>query len=78
MPEVVVTAGRILHELDGASVLSSSKGSTDLSSLAFVETNVHRGKTSSVLSRTSVEGIGMIGLTHATPPAPPEGILTRP
>jgi 1-phosphatidylinositol-3-phosphate 5-kinase len=51
MPEAVITAGRILHELDGASVLS--KGSTDSATSAFVETNVHRGKTSSVLSLES-------------------------
>jgi len=54
MPEAVVTAGRILQELDGASVLSS-KGTIDSSTSAFVETNVHRGKTSSVLSRGSLE-----------------------
>ena len=76
MPEAVITAGRILHELDGASVLSSSKLTTDSSSSAFVETNVHRGKTSSVLSRTSMEGIGTIGLTHHTAPlASPEDII---
>ncbi|KAH9172446.1 hypothetical protein EDB89DRAFT_2069734 [Lactarius sanguifluus] len=48
MPEAVVTAGRILHELDAASVASSKTNSS-----AFVETNVHRGKTSSVLDSTS-------------------------
>jgi 1-phosphatidylinositol-3-phosphate 5-kinase len=60
MPEAVVTAGRILHELDGASVLSS-KGSTDSAASGFVETNVHRGKTSSILSRVSLESLDTIG-----------------
>jgi 1-phosphatidylinositol-3-phosphate 5-kinase len=56
MPEAVVTAGRILHELDGSSVLSS-KGSVDSSTSTFVETNVHRGKTSSLfpLPRASLD-----------------------
>jgi 1-phosphatidylinositol-3-phosphate 5-kinase len=70
MPEAVITAGRILHELDGASV-PSSKGSIDSSSSAFVETNVHRGKTSSVLPRTSAESLGTNSHAHATP----EGVL---
>jgi 1-phosphatidylinositol-3-phosphate 5-kinase len=65
MPEAVITAGRILHELDGASV-PSSKGSVDSSSSAFVETNVHRGKTSSVLPRTSAESLGTNNNAHAT------------
>jgi 1-phosphatidylinositol-3-phosphate 5-kinase len=56
MPEAVVTAGRILHELDGSSVLSS-KGSTDSAASGFVETNVHRGKASSILSRVSLESL---------------------
>ena len=60
MPEAVVTAGRILHELDGASVLSS-KGSTESAASAFIETNIHRGKTSSVLSRVSLENLNAIG-----------------
>jgi 1-phosphatidylinositol-3-phosphate 5-kinase len=47
MPEAVVTAGQILHELDGASVVSSKTNSS------IVETNVHRGKTSSILSQES-------------------------
>ena len=60
MPEAVVTAGRILHELDGVSVLSS-KGSTDSAASGFVETNVHRGKTSSILSQVSLESLDAIG-----------------
>jgi 1-phosphatidylinositol-3-phosphate 5-kinase len=60
MPEAVITAGRILHELDGASVLSS-KGSTDSTASGFVETNVHRGNTSSMLSRVSLESLDAIG-----------------
>ena len=62
MPEAVVTAGRILHELDGSSVLSS-KGSVDSSTSTFVETNVHRGKTSSLLPlpRASMESNGSAG-----------------
>jgi 1-phosphatidylinositol-3-phosphate 5-kinase len=60
MPEAVLTAGRILHELDGASVLSS-KGSTDSAASGFIETNVHRGKTSSILSRVSLENLNGIG-----------------
>jgi 1-phosphatidylinositol-3-phosphate 5-kinase len=59
MPEAVVTAGRILHELDGASVLSP-KGSTDSTASGFIEMNVHRGKTSSVLSQISLERLDMI------------------
>ncbi|KAI0299986.1 hypothetical protein B0F90DRAFT_1810525 [Multifurca ochricompacta] len=66
LPEAVVTAGRILHELDGASV-TSSKGSTDSRNSAFVETNVHRGKTSSVISRTSAESDGTVGPIHPIP-----------
>ncbi|KAH9172442.1 hypothetical protein EDB89DRAFT_2095957 [Lactarius sanguifluus] len=55
MPEAVVTAGRILHELDAASVASSKTNNS-----AFVETNVHRGKTSSVLGDIT----GMVGPAH--------------
>ena len=66
MPKAVITAGRILHELDGASVLSS-KGSTDSAASGFIETNVHRGKTSSILSRVSLESLDAIG--HAPHPA---------
>jgi len=66
MPEAVVTAGRILQELDGASVVSS-KGSIDSSTSAFVETNVHRGKTSSVLSRGSLESNGTISQPNPVP-----------
>ncbi len=57
MPEAVVTAGRILQELDAASVASSKTNNS-----AFVETNVHRGKTSSVLSHAST---GTTGPAHA-------------
>jgi 1-phosphatidylinositol-3-phosphate 5-kinase len=60
MPEAVVTAGRILHELDGASVLSS-KSSTNSAASGFIETNVHRGKTTSILSRVSLENLDEIG-----------------
>jgi 1-phosphatidylinositol-3-phosphate 5-kinase len=60
MPEAVVTAGRILQELDGTSVLSSN-GSTDSAASAFVESNVHRGKTSSILSQVSLESLNAIG-----------------
>ena len=68
MPEAVVTAGRILHELDGASVLSS-KGSTDSAASGFVETNVHRGKTSSILSRrVSLETLSAISPASAPQP----------
>jgi len=63
MPEAVVTAGRILHELDAASVVSSKTG-TDSTNSAFVETNVHRGKTSSVLSQSS-DTTGIAGPAHA-------------
>jgi 1-phosphatidylinositol-3-phosphate 5-kinase len=66
MPEAVVTAGRILHELD-ASLSPSSKGSTDSGASGFIETNVHRGKTSSILSRVSVESPGVIDPPHAVP-----------
>ncbi len=63
MPEAVVTAGRILHELDGSSVLSS-KGSTDSAASGFVETNVHRGKASSILSRVSLENFDAMGASR--------------
>lgn len=63
MPEAVVTAGRILHELDG-SFSPSSKGSTDSGTSGFVETNVHRGKASSILSRVSLESLGAIDHPH--------------
>lgn len=56
MPSAVVTAGRILHELDAASEVSSKSGSS------IVETNVHRGKTSSMLSQGST---GTVGPAHA-------------
>jgi 1-phosphatidylinositol-3-phosphate 5-kinase len=70
MPEAVLTAGRILHELDGASVLSS-KGSTDSAASGSVETNVHRGKTSSILSRVSLENLdATAGSPHAKSPFP--------
>jgi 1-phosphatidylinositol-3-phosphate 5-kinase len=65
MPEAVITAGRILHELDGTSV-SSTKGGADSTSSAFVETNVQRGKTSSVLPRASAENLGTISSTHSS------------
>jgi 1-phosphatidylinositol-3-phosphate 5-kinase len=79
MPEAVVTAGRILHELDGASVLTS-KGSTDSVTSGFVETNVHRGNASSILSRVSLENLG--GPSHAVPgeksiPAPQRAATER-
>ena len=61
MPEAVVTAGRILHELNDALVLSS-RGSTDLAAFGFIEANVHRGKTSSILSRTLLESLDAIGV----------------
>lgn len=61
MPEAVVTAGRILHELDDALVLLS-KGSTDLAAFGFIEANVHRGKTFSILSRTLLESLDAIGV----------------
>jgi hypothetical protein len=60
MPEAVVTASRILHGLDGASVLSS-KGGADSATSGFIETNVHRGKTSSILSRVSLESLDANG-----------------
>jgi 1-phosphatidylinositol-3-phosphate 5-kinase len=56
MPEAVVTAGRILHELDAA-----SDGVSSQSSSSFVETNVHRGKTSSMLSQGTT---GTVGPAH--------------
>ncbi|KAH9028723.1 hypothetical protein EDB84DRAFT_1563020 [Lactarius hengduanensis] len=61
MPEAVVTAGRILHELDAASVASSKTNNS-----AFVETNVHRGKTSSLLSQPALGGdsTGTVGPAH--------------
>lgn len=65
MPEAVVTAGRILHELDGASVLSSRGSTVDSATSGFIETNVHRGKTSSLLSQVSLESLDAIG---AAPP----------
>jgi 1-phosphatidylinositol-3-phosphate 5-kinase len=63
MPEAVVTAGRILHELDGASVLS--RGSIDSTTSAFVETNIHRGKMSSLLPRASTESDGSTTSLHS-------------
>ena len=74
MPEAVVTAGRILHELDGASVLTS-KGSTDSVTSGFVETNVHRGNASSLLSRVSVENLG--GPSHGVPGEKPVPLAQR-
>jgi hypothetical protein len=62
MPEAVITSGRILHELDGVSVLLS-KDSTDSAALRIIETNVHHGKTSSILSRVSFESLDTIGDT---------------
>ena len=64
MSEAVITAGRILHELDAASV-ASSKTSASSANSAFVETNVHRGKTSSVLSHASSgDSTGTVGPLH--------------
>jgi 1-phosphatidylinositol-3-phosphate 5-kinase len=71
MPEAVITAGRILHELDGASVLSSKGSTIDSMASGFVETNVHRGKTSSMLSRVSVENLDTIGAASPAPRAAP-------
>jgi 1-phosphatidylinositol-3-phosphate 5-kinase len=65
MPEVFITAGQILHELDGTSVLSS-KGSINSASSAFVEMNIHHGKTSSVLLWTSAENLNTISPAHTT------------
>ena len=88
MPEAVVTAGRILHELDGASVLSS-KGSTDSAASAFIETNVLRGNASSILSRVSLESVDVGAAPHQAmladkdksrvpvPPAQREAALER-
>ena len=47
-------------QLDGVSVLSF-KGSTDSAAPGFIETNVYRGKTSSILSRVSLENLDTIG-----------------
>ncbi|KAF8264840.1 hypothetical protein EI94DRAFT_1779477 [Lactarius quietus] len=60
MPEAVVTAGRILHELDAASDVSSKTSSS------FLETNVLRGKTSSVLTYASEGSTGTVGPAPST------------
>ncbi|KAH9847776.1 hypothetical protein C2E23DRAFT_847419 [Lenzites betulinus] len=78
MPEAVETAGKILHDLGAASKAASSSRSS-LSSLThsrrsssgFVETNIRRGKASSIVSDSddSTVGLGSSG-SVATPPPP--------
>ncbi|KAI0260351.1 hypothetical protein BC834DRAFT_973492 [Gloeopeniophorella convolvens] len=66
MPEAVVTAGRILHELDGASIASSRGSSSDSAASGFVETGVRRGKAASLFSDASGDSNGTVGPPHAS------------
>lgn len=79
MPEAVEAAGKILHELEAVSKpVNSSQSSlseTDSrhSSSRFVETNIRRGKASSIVSDSdgSTVGLDSVGSVTTPPPPPP-------
>ncbi|KAI0824412.1 hypothetical protein BC628DRAFT_1379436 [Trametes gibbosa] len=77
MPEAVETAGRILHDLDAVSrPASSSQSSLSLthsrrSSSGFVETNIRRGKASSIVSDSDGSTIGLDSSGSVATPPPP-------
>lgn len=75
------TAGKILQDMDSASV--AAKGSAlDLEGSAFVETNIRRGKTSSIISTESTSTVGPETSTSTSsvefpgvpPPLPPKNL----
>lgn len=78
MPEAVEVAGKILHELEAVSKpANSSRTSLSLtdsrhSSSGFVETNIRRGKASSIVSDSDGSTVGLDSTgSVATPPPPP-------
>ncbi|KAI0065116.1 hypothetical protein BV25DRAFT_1799271 [Artomyces pyxidatus] len=64
VPEAVEIVGKILQEMDTVS-LTSSKGSLDSSGTGVVETNIRRGKTSSVISNSSTDSNSTVGPEQA-------------
>lgn len=73
MPEAVEAAGKILHDLEAVSRLNQSRSS--LSSSGFVETNIRRGKASSIMSDSdgsTVHDASSISRVATPPPPPPK------
>ncbi|KAA1470932.1 hypothetical protein DENSPDRAFT_798498 [Dentipellis sp. KUC8613] len=70
MPEAAETAERILQEMDASSV-ASSKNSSDLSSSAFLETSIRRGKAASLISNQSNGTVRSQEDIPTSPPTPP-------
>ncbi|KAI0738229.1 hypothetical protein C8Q80DRAFT_1292532 [Daedaleopsis nitida] len=76
MPEAVEAAGKILHDLEAVSKLNQSRSSladSRHSSSGFVETNIRRGKASSMMSDSdgsTVHEAGSISGVATPPPLP--------
>ena len=76
MPEAVEAAGKILHELEAVSKANPSRSSLSdsrHSSSGFVETNIRRGKASSIMSDSDASTVqeSVQGATFP-PPLPPK------
>ncbi|KAI0773107.1 hypothetical protein BD413DRAFT_539189 [Trametes elegans] len=79
MPEAVEAAGKILHDLEAVSKpTNASRASLSLSdsrrsSSGFVETNIRRGKASSIISDSDGSTVGLDSASSAasSPPPPP-------
>ncbi|KAI0643396.1 hypothetical protein C8Q79DRAFT_1074629 [Trametes meyenii] len=82
MPEAVEVAGKILHDIEavakpaGSSQSSLSLSDSRLSSSGFVETNIRRGKASSIVSDSDGSTVGLDSASsvavQAPPPLPPK------
>ncbi|KAI0052167.1 hypothetical protein FA95DRAFT_1602122 [Auriscalpium vulgare] len=70
LPDTAEAVGKILHEMDAVS-LTSSKGTISSTGTGVVETNIHRGKTSSVISRSSTDSNGTVGPDNSAPSSTP-------
>ena len=74
MAEAVEVAGKILHELEAVSKANPSRSSLSdsrHSSSGFVETNIRRGKASSIISDSDGSTLQESLSGMATPPPPP-------
>ncbi|KAI0710732.1 hypothetical protein C8Q76DRAFT_678336 [Earliella scabrosa] len=74
MAEAVEVAGKILHELEAVSKANPSRSSLSdsrHSSSGFVETNIRRGKASSIISDSDGSTVQESLSGMATPPPPP-------
>ncbi|RPD53925.1 hypothetical protein L226DRAFT_538834 [Lentinus tigrinus ALCF2SS1-7] len=74
MPEAVEAAGKILHELEAVSKMNPSRSSLSdsrHSSSGFVETNIRRGKASSIMSDSDASTVQESAYGVASPPPLP-------